>query len=745
MPDPRYVAIAPAAPVDKALTYCLAPGQSVGLGQRVVVELKGREVIGFVLADQAVAPAGVAIKEIVEVLDEKPLFPPELIPFFEWLSGYYRHPLGLVMATALPLGAAGRLAAPRRFKAARALVDEEPPELARAPAQARLLAALRAGVGQDWVPFYVLRQLVPGADAPARALEAKGLIEIDRRTPAPAETTAAAPEPPPEPTVDQQAVLSSIEPAIKAGRFAPFLLHGVTGSGKTEIYLRAGRMALDAGRTAIILVPEIALTPRLKALFTARFGEAVALLHSGLSPGPRLGEWLRLLDGRARIALGARSALFAPLKDLGLIVVDEEHEPSYKQEEGLRYQARDAALYRGRLAGTVVILGSATPSVVSFEHVRQGKYQSLSLPSRIQARPLPQVEMVDLRQEEEEGGGGQEGMVIFSKRLIEVAGEELAQGQQCLFFLNRRGFASFPLCGSCGRPFACPNCSVTMTWHARFGALVCHYCGLARPLDECPRCHSQKPRLLGLGTERVQEEAARIFAGANIVRLDSDTAGGVRNLERVFNDLAKGAIDILIGTQMLAKGHDFPGISLVGVILADLSLNHPDFRATERTFQLLTQVAGRAGRGERPGRVIIQTFNPDHYSLKTAASHDYAGFFAQEKAFRDQLFYPPASRLIQINLAGRDLKRVREAARFAANLARQTAASLRPKAKLTVIGPAPAPVVKIKNRFRFLFLIKAATAAAGQALLDDLLPRLAAAVELRGMTLTVDVDPMGMG
>ncbi len=735
-PRSAYVEVAVAARIDRPLTYRWELDLEPRPGLRVAVPLRGREAIGFVVGEGAVAPEGIKIRRVARALDERPLFPPEMMELFQWLAAYYRHPLGQTIAAALPVGPGRPAGGPRRRKAARALPQAEPPRLP--PVQARVCDYL---AGKGWVPFNILRQVAPGADAAGRALVKKGLVEIAYHEPAWRPVVLDYDlGPPPEPTPEQAEALTEIRAALNSGRYTPFLLHGVTGSGKTEVYLRAGQTALDAGRTAIILVPEIALTPRLEALFRDRFGDMVAVLHSGLTSAQRLGQWLKLLDGRARIALGARSAVFAPLRDVGLIVVDEEHEPSYKQEEGLRYHARDVALVRGRAAGAVVVLGSATPSVVSYQHQKDGKYRRLSLTNRILERPLPEVEVVDLRDEP----GAEAGPVILSRRLIEATRTALASGQQALYFLNRRGFATYPVCGRCGRPVNCPNCSVTLTFHQGYGALVCHYCGLAREFSECPKCGRDEYKLLGLGAERLDEETRRVFPRARVARLDSDVAGGLRAIEDTLTRLAGGEIDILVGTQMLAKGHDFPGIGLVGVVLADLGLSRPDFRAAERTFQLLTQVAGRAGRGETPGRVVIQTMNPDHYSLRAAASQDYAAFFDREAEIRRQLFYPPFSRLIQIRLSGRSPKRVELAARALADLARQAARSLSGAGRISILGPAPAPVLKVANRYRWLVLIKTQTAAAGQALLDRLLPLAETNEEVRGLDLRLDVDPMSM-
>jgi len=736
-----YVRVAVSAPLDEPLTYAWPEAETSEPqpGLRVMVPLRGRLATGFVLGPEERPPEGVRIKEVARVVDPRPLFPAKMMDLFRWLSSYYRHPLGQVMAAAIPSVHSGRPARSKQEKSARALPEADPERMARlGPTQGRLLAFLE---GKGWLPFRIIRRAVPGADSASRGLAAKGLIEIRYQETALEPGSFLAPEgPPPRLTPSQRAALEGIMAARAENRFSPFLLHGVTGSGKTEVYLRAGQATLEKGRTAIILVPEIALTPSLAAQFEARFGDLVAILHSGLTPAQRVGEWLRLLSGQARLVLGARSAIFAPLTKVGLIVVDEEHETSYKQEEGLRYQARDVALVRGRMEGAAVILGSATPSVVSHYHRSKGKYQGLNLPTRVLSRPLPQVEMVDLRAEPEPP----EGPLLFSGRLLRATEEVLAQGRQALFFINRRGFASYPVCGSCGRPYSCPNCSVTLTFHSGFGVLICHYCGLVQAAPQCRGCGSENPRHLGSGTERVEAEAKTSFPGARIARLDSDVSGGYRALSGTLSRLAQGKIDILVGTQMLAKGHDFPGIGLVGVILADQSLNQPDFRAAERTFQLLTQVSGRAGRGDAPGRVLIQTYNPDHYALVTSAAQDYQGFVDLELQFRRELFYPPFSRLILLRLSGLKAEAVERAARRVAAILREEARSLAGRGRLKILGPAPAPVVKVRNRFRWRVLIKARTAALGRALLEPVLDRAAGLEDLRRVRLAVDVDPINM-
>ena len=738
-PRGRPIRLALAAPIDRPLTY-LAPDPIPPVGVRVEAPLRGRPTVGFVLGPEESPPAGVKLARIGRVLDDAPLFPPTMIPFFEWLAGYYRHPLGQVMAAAAPVGRRPKSIRPRPVKSARAIPVPEaaPPELP--PVQAKLFTYL---TGKDWVPLAVLRQLNPGADRTIKALEGKGLVETARLEPLdPGPVEAAEPEESPyDPTPDQAAVLTAVEPAVTAGKFASFLIHGVTGSGKTEVYLRAGRAALEAGRTAIILVPEIALTPALMARFRSRFGDRAALLHSALADSARLREWRRLLEGTARIAVGPRSALFAPVRNLGLIVVDEEHEPSYKQEDRLRYHARDAALVRCQMEQAVCLLGSATPSLVSYHHQAKGKYTGLSMPRRVNARPMPRVDLIDLTEHQEAAGKA----VVFSRPLIEAMEQNLAAGGQTLLFLNRRGYATYPVCAKCGRPILCPNCSVSFTYHQAYDAFVCHYCGQALDGESsCPKCGHDKTKRFGLGTERVEAEVRELFPQARTARLDSDTAGNGRAMEAALAALEAGETDIMVGTQMLAKGHDFPGISLVGVVLADSSLFMADFRAAERTFQLLTQVAGRAGRGDAPGRVLVQTLSPDHFALTSAANHDFKAFYEQELAGREMLFYPPYSRLILLRLSGADPAKVDRAARDLAALCREEVGRGPKNIKAVVLGPAPAAVAKVRNRYRWRILLKVRTAALGQALLDRILPRTEDRPALAGIRLDVDVDPMNM-
>jgi len=515
--------------------------------------------------------------------------------------------------------------------------------------------------------------------------------------------------------------------------FTPFLLHGVTGSGKTEVYLRVIAQALDAGRTALVLVPEISLTPQLAARFRARFGDLVAILHSGLTESARLGEWSRLRRGDARIAVGARSAVFAPLTGLGVIVVDEEHDGSFKQDEGVRYHARDVALVRAQRAGAVCVLGSATPSLESAAHAERGTYRKLTLTERPTARPMPAVEIIDLRK------FMPDGEAMLSAPLRTAIGETLAAGDQTILFLNRRGFATFVLCRGCGHSFRCPHCSVSLTYHRHSDRLSCHYCGFAQRVpDACPSCGATETiERKGLGTEKVADAVATGFPGARVARLDRDVATGAK-IEAVLARVARREVDVLVGTQMVTKGHDFPGVTLVGVLCADTGLTLPDFRASERTFQLLAQVAGRAGRGDKPGRVMIQTYRPGAPAVIAAAAHDYASFFAAESAERAELGYPPHGRLIAVRIDGADAGEVATMAHRLAELAE--AAARRPDlgGQVEVRGPVPAPLEKLRNRTRWQIWLRSGDRHALRRVARSLL-----GVETTGsLRIGLDVDPI---
>jgi primosomal protein N' (replication factor Y) len=575
-----------------------------------------------------------------------------------------------------------------------------------------------------------LEPLVRGASGAARSLGRKKIVTLKREPMAISGAYAScaphALNPP------QREAFTQIHDAIRAKQFRTFLLHGVTGSGKTEVYLCAIETALAEGRSAMLLVPEIALTPAMAGQFFARFGDRVAILHSAFSDSERAEQWRKIRSGAAGVVVGTRSGVFAPVRNLGLIVVDEEHDQSYKQEETPRYNGRDVAIVRAKSAGAVVVLGSATPSLESRYNAERGKYTLLELPDRVEARPMPQVELIDMRVEFLET----RRQATFSRRLLEAINFRLENGEQTMLLLNRRGFSSFVACRACGERVGCVNCSLTLTFHRRDRRMLCHYCNYAEKVPTlCPKCQSEHIYFLGVGSEKVEEELHRELPKARIARLDRDTVSGKRHYESILQHFREGRYDILVGTQMIAKGHDIPNVTLVGVISADIGLGMPDFRAAERTFQILTQMSGRAGRGNLPGMVLIQTINPDHYAVRLAGMQDYQSFYQRELEFRRQLRYPPFSAMA--NLLVRSEKQ-EAAMRMAADLGQFL---LPPQEQLKIMGPAEAPVPRLKNEYRYQFLIK----AANRTTLSELLHRarhFALDRKWGATALVIDVDPV---
>jgi len=541
----------------------------------------------------------------------------------------------------------------------------------------------------------------------------------------------------------QMEALGTIAAAIAKGGFAPHLLYGVTGSGKTTVYFAAMRRALDAGRSALLMVPEIGLTPAMTGQLVAAFGDEVALLHSQLTPDERAEQWHRIRRGEARVVVGTRSAVFAPVKKLGLIIVDEEHDSSYKQEETPRYHGRDVAVMRAKLNAAVVVLGSATPSLESWSNAEKGRYARVEMRERVMSRPLPAVELVDMRNEFRETGQEQ----IFSRRLIEETQASLDRGEQAIILLNRRGYSFVVMCRSCGDKIECENCAISMTYH-RHGTegdgiakpgerLECHYCGFRRGVPKkCPKCESEHLYYLGAGSQQGEERLQEIFPNARIGRMDRDTVRGRSDMERLLARLHAGEINLLVGTQMIAKGHDIHGVTLVGVVGADFALGLPDFRAAERVFQLLTQVSGRAGRGELPGKVLVQTYHPDHYAVKFAAGHDYPGFVAKEMQYRRWMHYPPHGVLANVVVQS---ERLEEATGWSSELGRWFQNTKLEKVR--VLGPAAAPISRLKRIYRFHFVLKGESRKA----LSEALRAMLGFAESQGVprrNLVVDVDAL---
>ncbi len=574
-----------------------------------------------------------------------------------------------------------------------------------------------------------LEDTVHNASAAARSLARRGIVSLKTEmTPSaagPIRTRHAL-------NPSQQAAFEAIRDGILARQYRTFLLHGVTGSGKTEVYLNAIEEVTRDGRSALLLVPEIALTPAMAGQFFSRFGDRVAILHSAFTDVERSDQWRRIQSGAASVVVGTRSGVFAPVRNLGLIVVDEEHDGSYKQEETPRYNGRDVAMVRAQGAGACVVLGSATPSLESRYNAERGKYTLIELPERIEARPMPTVEVIDMRQEFLET----RKQNVFSRKLLDAIALRLENGEQTIVLLNRRGFSSFVACRSCGERVGCMNCSLTLTYHKRDRRLLCHYCGYAEKVPSaCPKCASEHVYFLGLGSERVEEELHQYYPTARIARLDRDTVTGKKHYETILQEFREGNYDLLVGTQMIAKGHDIPNVTLVGVVSADIGLGMPDFRAAERTFQLLTQVAGRAGRGNVPGIVLIQTSNPDHYAVRLAAAQDYASFYAKELHFRRMMLYPPFSAMANVLVRA-------EKQEAAMRMSAELGLLLNPAPeKLRVMGPAEAPVPRLKNEYRYQFLIKSSSRKA----LNELLQRIRSFAQERkwGATaLVIDVDPL---
>jgi primosomal protein N' (replication factor Y) len=665
------------------------------------------------------------------LVDEEVLLDGPLLELLEWTSSYYAASLGETMRIALaadmPVAghSSGRWALAGGGKQRK---RREPP-------------AAVAGVGR--LPEGQSMSFSPAAEGPS-------LNSSVRSEPVPslavARVGAMEGLEPCRLTAAQSDAVAEVTSALLRSEFTPFVVHGVTGSGKTEVYLRAIAAALSHGRGAMVLAPEIALTPQLAACFRARFGDQVAVLHSGLGRTARYEQWARLRERRARIVLGARSAVFAPVADLGVVVVDEEHDPSFKQQDGVRYNGRDVALVRAQRSGAVAILGSATPSLESFRAAQAGRYRWLVMSERVAHRPLPTVELVDLRTY----SPGKND--LLTAPLSKALRETIAAGDQAILFLNRRGYAPAVVCSSCGDAIGCRDCSVALTFHGgasgggggrRGGRLSCHYCGRSSaPPAHCPKCLGTTLDLIGTGTERVEEALRATLAAelptARVARLDRDSVTTHRQLERTLDAFRGREIDVLVGTQMVTKGHDFPGVTLVGVLLADIGLTLPDFRAGERTFQLLTQVAGRAGRGERPGRVIIQTYCPDHPALRSVKLHDGASFYEQELAARDELGYPPTGRLVLLRVDGVDPATVATTAEALATLARRAATH-----GVAVVGPAEAPLSKLRGRLRWHLLLRGGDRRSVREVLDVIRTELGRSIKVSARCrVTVDVDPV---
>ncbi len=738
-----YAEVAVPLHVYQTFTYRLTPeqGEQAEVGARLVVPLGRNLVTAYIVSLVNELPPGstlneVEIKEAQDLVDATPVCSPEILQLARWVADYYSCPLGEVIKAALPPGMTPSLRRTRnaafakpKFRRFVRLSSQTDGKLT--DAQQRVISILETNGPMS------LQSLIQTADVSAStisSLEKKARVEVYdeaiRRDPLSESLGVKSREH--TLTAAQSSVLDQIEQQMSSGNYAAFLLHGVTGSGKTEIYMRAMQKALSLGRSAMMLVPEIALTPVFSRQLRSRFGDQVAIFHSSLQKGERFDEWTRVKNGEARVVIGTRSAVFAPVKDLGLIVVDEEHESSYRQQESPYYNARDVAIVRAQKESATVVLGSATPSLESFQNARKGKYQLLTLPERIAARPMATAKIIDMRNVFARHGKPK----VFSDELLEGIRETHERGEQSIILLNRRGYSSFILCRSCGETVQCPNCDVTLTYHRSERVIVCHYCNHREAVPGvCPACGKKYIYYVGEGTEQLEEMLKLLFPALRIARIDRDTTARRKVFEQTLADFSAGRIDTLVGTQMLAKGHDFPNVTLVGVVSVDAGLALPDFRSAERTFQLITQVAGRAGRGDRPGRVLIQTYHPYHYALRHACAQNYEAFFEEEVRYRENHSYPPFVALASLLIHGPDLGRVRSDSlelRKQLDLVNQDRRS-------RILGPAPAPLSRLKGEHRFQILIKSRSRKNLREVADAAMKAVAAGgINLRSINLEVD-------
>ena len=760
MPDspPRLIEVALPLPLFRTFTYAVDRefANRVVAGSRVIVPLRGKKEVGICLGPAAEHATKAIPKPILEVPDAEPAFDAARLTVCRWISDYYVTPLGLVLRGALPALLTGA-ATPRPSQKMKrvATIARELPSLmqrersfARAPQQRALFDLIESLGGS--APVDLLVEQLGCSPSVLKGLASRGFVTVATEvvTRDPFASRAVDPAPRHEPTLAQRAAID----ALGAGSPGEvFLLHGITGSGKTLVYIELlRRVVSEQGRTAIVLVPEIALTPQTVDRFRSVFGDDVAVLHSALSDGERYDAWLALRRGERRIAVGARSAIFAPLTNVGAIIVDEEHESSYKQGEAPRYHAREVAIMRAREDGAVVVLGTATPSLESWVNAASGKFSLLSLPDRVGGGRLPRIDVIDLRRPEAGPeparaadrivpglGGG-----IIAPELETALAERIERREQSILLLNRRGYASFVQCRDCGDVATCPDCSITLTYHRTPESLVCHYCLHKEPVRAaCERCGGVTMRQSGVGTQQVERIIAERFPSARIARMDVDTTSGKWAHAEILDRVGSGEVDILLGTQMIAKGLDFPNVTLVGVIDADVGINLPDFRASERCFQLLSQVAGRAGRGPKGGRVLIQTRVPTHHAVRCAVAHDYLGFVREEAKGREHPVYPPFNRLANVVFSG-----TAEAptAQLAIRGAEWIKSLLAERASaVTLIGPAPCPIQRIKTRWRWHVLLKSELAGELTRVIRYFLERfeIPKTAQLRA---TVDRDPVAL-
>ena len=737
-----FVRVAVPVPTLDLLTYAVPQGQAVPLvGARVVAPLGSRSVTGIVVevSAQHGAPAGTVVKPYKTLLDTESFIPADVVDLARWTAEYYASGPGEAITAVLPPKTRGERAdAHKMHRLVVVTAAGQDPTItvtARQREALDILAATPAGIASA-----ELSKRGVSADMVNR-LQKAGLVTVRQarldRDPFAVEVLEATPvEAGRALTLEQEAAFTRLMALSKSGTFKTALLHGVTGSGKTELYLRLSAEVRSSGKRVLMLVPEIALTPQVAALFRQTFHERVAIQHSGLSDGERHDQWQRIRRGDVDVVVGTRSAVFSPIRDLGLIIVDEEHDTSYKQDESPRYNGRDVALVRAQRAGALAVLGSATPSMESYANAVSGKYDRIVLERRVMDRPLAQVTVVDMREEYAAEGPD----VILSRALRDGIAARVERKEQSMVLLNRRGFATAVFCRQCSGTIDCPNCSVSLVVHGEGASrrARCHHCNYsARVPNACPTCKAPYLEQMGFGTERVEAQVKKQCPDARVARIDRDSVRRKGALTALLQKFRAGDIDVLVGTQMIAKGHDFPRVTLVGVVSADVGLGMADFRASERTFQLLTQVAGRAGRGETPGEAIVQTIYPTHYSIQLACRQDYAGFFQHEMHFREAMRYPPTVSLINTVVRARTYAGSIDDAATLVGALRQADPALK---HYRVLGPAPAPLGKLRGEYRAQFLIKGTNR---RRMREALVAALAARPEIARRT-SVDIDPLSV-
>jgi primosomal protein N' (replication factor Y) len=731
--------------LDKLFHYSI-PAELAGkaeIGMRVQVPFGPRTIQGYILSlDKETDIPEDKIKPLKKVLDPHPALSRSILPLIPWMKEEYHCLFIEAIRCFIPPGI--RLNIKEKTQRVVYLTDTDSIEEwiqsveGRSANMAAILRFLEQG---DGVP---LRELLESTGTPkssVQTLEKKGYIRMEEeetyRNPWQIDKTPTA-----APVYNEEQIhaIQAIEECIRAGQ-GRILLHGITGSGKTEVYMKAAATVLEQGKQVIVLVPEISLTPQTVGRFKGRFGDNVAILHSGLSLGERYDEWRRIRNNEVQIVVGARSAVFAPLERLGLIIIDEAHEDSYKSDVRPRYHARDLAAKRCELEGAVLVLGSATPSMEDYYKAEKGIYRLVEMCQRAEHQMLPTVETVDMRRELEAGNRS-----IFSQSLYSALDHTLSRGEQTILLINRRGYAQFVSCRSCGHVMKCSNCDVSLTYHAKGQMLKCHYCGHQEAYPQkCPECGSRYIKHFGLGTQKVEEELGTLFPSARLLRMDMDTTGRKGAHHRILDAFEKGSYDILLGTQMVAKGLDFPNVTLVGVLAADASLNLPDYRSCEKTFQLITQVAGRTGRGSKPGRVVVQTYQPEHYSIQYASEHDFAGFYRREIGIRRQFGYPPYSHIIRVLITG---EKEKELAQFSKNMVEWIKGCIAKNALLEKglldLGAWPAPIERINSKYRWQVLIRIRTAGQYRDAYHSLADELIKTFYQETFTVTLDFNPLSL-